>query len=187
MILALPGRWRLLHTREEPGLFGRAEEPTAGRHRADVRAVPTDNPNLPVVGEASGPPTDGLPSPCGSPCTPSGGFPGRRCWTGRSPRSSGAGLSQRHPLPPSFNLGLTRLGEGTATSSWSTPPRAGLSAADPQRPGLPRMPLHSGHARATRACGSATPPAPGRLSAATQRSATVDVTWRPCRPSRACR
>ena len=56
LIMVLGG---CIHTREEPGLFGRAEEPTAGPTEPVLRGSP-DNLNLPVVGETLWTSTEGL-------------------------------------------------------------------------------------------------------------------------------
>jgi len=108
-IMALSG---CVHTREEPGLFGRAEEPTAEPTEPNLRSR-TDNPNLPVVGETLWTSDDGLVLTARIAVHAVRRIPGATVLDWSVTPLSGSGLNNGEPVPASFNLGLTRFGEDT--------------------------------------------------------------------------
>jgi len=109
LIMVLGG---CVHTRDEPGLFGRAEEPTAGPTEPILRGS-LDNPNLPVVGETLWTSTEDLALTVRIAVHAVRRIPGATVLDWSVTPLSGAGLNNGEPVPASFNLGLTRFGEDT--------------------------------------------------------------------------
>jgi hypothetical protein len=101
-----------VHTREEPGLFGRAEMPTR-EPSEPLRRGSTDNPKLPVVGETLWTSTEGLALTVRIAVHTVRRIPGATVLDWSVTPLSGAGLNNGEPVPTSFNLGLTRFGEDT--------------------------------------------------------------------------
>jgi hypothetical protein len=99
-------------TREEPGLFGRAEEPSTEPSEPVLRGT-TDNPQLPVVGETLWTSADGRALTVRIAVHAVRRIPGATVLDWSVTPLTGAGLNNGEPVPTSFNLGLTRFGEDT--------------------------------------------------------------------------
>ena len=109
LIIALGG---CVQTREEPGLFGRAEAPTAGPNETTLPSR-TDNPNLPVAGEALWTSGEGLALTVRLAVHAVRRIPGATVLDWSVTPLSGVGLNIGEPVPESFNLGLSRFEEDT--------------------------------------------------------------------------
>ena len=109
LLMALGG---CVHTSEEPGLFGRAEEPTA-EPSEPVQRGSTQNPHLPVVGETLWTSDEGLALTVRIAVHAVRRIPGATVLDWSVTPLSGAGLNNGEPVPASFTLGLTRFGEDT--------------------------------------------------------------------------
>lgn len=101
-----------VHSRQEPGLFGRAEEPTAKPSEPNLRS-PTHNPQLPVVGEALWTSGEDPAVTVRIAVHAVRRIPGATVLDWSVTPLSGAGLDNGEPVPASFNLGLTRFGENS--------------------------------------------------------------------------
>ena len=160
-----------VHTSEEPGLFGRAEEPTA-EPSEPVQRGSTQNPQLPVVGETLWTSDEGLALTVRIAVHAVRRIPGATVLDWSVTPLSGAGLNNGEPVPASFNLGLTRFGEDTVNIFLFDARRGQVHRpADPDRPGTAGMSLHTLTPRAGRASRGRNQPVPGGLSAPAQRSA----------------
>jgi hypothetical protein len=100
----------------EPGLFGRSQtrqsSPPPNRPLPNTESVPSSNPNLPVVGEATWTSADGLDITVRLAVHALRRVPGGTVLDWSVTPLHGPGLWPHDSLPPTVNLGLSRRGEG---------------------------------------------------------------------------
>jgi hypothetical protein len=100
----------------EPGLFGRSVAPqtesSPNQPLPRIESLPTPNPDLPVVGEATWTSADGLDITMRLAVHALRRVPGGTVLDWSVTPLHGPGLGPRDRLPPTVNLGLSRPGEG---------------------------------------------------------------------------